>query len=661
MLSIIILITVCYISLSIISKISVVTYKYKLFWLFTSAITMGIGIWSFHFIGMLAFQINIKITYHFGLTFFSAVAVITGSFIAFYLIVQRKVQRSSVFLGGILMAVSIMLMDYLAMKAMQMPATMSYELSWMIVSMIIAFIASYLSLFIFIRFRKKQANKFVTWLSAIIMSIAISGAHYAGMFATTYYVEKEQMLTPHTLNTTLLYEVMISIVILYFIAMLLMFYERNLLEQLAYEHPLTKLSNRHDMNRYLHQLAGEEDVGVLFIDLHQFKIINDTLGHAIGDLMIKEVANRLRQLVVERERLFHIGGDEFLFVINKGKASEMMNKAEEILKNIKQPFFIEGNELYVSASIGMNIKRIDATSPLDILRQADIAMYEARTQGNNKAAFYTKEIGAKEIRRLQLTNDIQMAAEKAELYLVYQPKWDVKNDEIYGFEALLRWKHPELGLISPGEFIPIAEETGTIIPITYWIIEKACVQINAWKKLHMFKPVSVNLSTKIFHTNNLVEKVERILRKTKVNPKDLELEITETIILHDIDEVSRQLTKLRDLGVRVSMDDFGVGYSSIGLLDRIPLDTIKLDRLFTLDLHRPSKQAIIQSIFIMAETLELDVIAEGIETAKQLEMFRELGCHIVQGYYFYEPLSVEKINKWLQENQEKLKKGASIT
>src|SRR5699024_8535090 len=496
-----------------------------------------------------------------------------------------------------------MLMDYLAMKAMKMPAIMSHELPWMIVSMVIAFIASYLSLFIFIHFRKNRTNKLVTWSSAIVMSVAISGAHYAGKIATTYYVETEQMLTPHTLNTSLLYEVIISIVILYFGAMLLMFYERNLLEQLAYEHPLTNLANRHDMNRYLHQLAGKEDVGVIFIDLHQFKIINDTLGHAIGDLTIKEVAKRLQQFIFEKERLFHIGGDEFLFVIKDADASEMVNKAEEILKAIKKPFYIEGNELYVSANIGMNMKQIDAASPLDILRQADIAMHEARTQGNNKLAFYTKEIGEKELRRLQLTKDIQMAAEKAELYLVYQPKWDVKNQEIYGFEALLRWKHPELGLISPGEFIPIAEETGTIIPITYWIIEQTCVQIKEWKKLYMFKPISVNLSTKIFLTDDLAEKVEEILKRKEIDAKDLELEITETIVLHDINEVSRQLTELRNLGVRVSMDDFGAGYSSIGLLDRIPLDTIKLDRLFTFDIHRPSKQAIIRSIFIMADTL----------------------------------------------------------
>jgi len=229
MLSIIILITACYISLNIVSKISIVTYKYKLFWLFTSAITMGIGIWSFHFIGMLAFQINIKITYHFGLTFLSAVAVITGSFIAFYLIVRKNLRGSSVFFAGLFMAISIILMDYLAMKAMRMPATMSHELPWMIVSMVIAFIASYLSLFIFIQFRKNQANKLITLLSAIVMSIAISGAHYAGKLATKYFIANEQVLTPYSLNTTLLYEVIISIVILYCVAMLLMFYERNLL------------------------------------------------------------------------------------------------------------------------------------------------------------------------------------------------------------------------------------------------------------------------------------------------------------------------------------------------------------------------------------------------------------------------------------------------
>lgn len=659
LLSIIILITAAYISFIIISKISVASQKHKLFWLFTGSITMGIGIWSFHFIGMLAFQIDLAITYHVGLTFLSAATVIIGSFCAFYLIIILKKQNMAVFFAGLIMALSIIAMDYLATHAMETTAVLSHDPLLFFLSILIAFIASYLSFYIFTSFRQRKGNRLATWLAAIVMTIAISGGHYVDMLSTNYYVENESMLTPYTLNVALLSEVMISIILLYFLALFLMFYERNVLERLAYEHPLTNLANRHDMNRYLHQLSGEE-VGVIFLDLYQFKIINDTLGHAIGDLTIIEVANRLRKLLTMKERLFHIGGDEFLFVVRQGTEAGMMKKAEKILRNIKEPFFIEGNELYVSASIGMNLKKIESDNPLDILRHADIAMYEARTRGKNKAMFYTKEIGVKELRRLQLTKDIQHAAEKGELYLVYQPKWDVKNAEIYGFEALLRWKHPELGLISPGEFIPIAEETGTIIPITYWLIEQACEQIKAWKKMYMFKPVSFNLSTKLFHANNLVEKVEKIIIKTGIDAEDLELEITETIVLHDIDEVSRQLTELRDLGVRVSMDDFGVGYSSIGLLDRIPLDTIKLDRLFTLDILRPSKQAIIRAIFIMAETLELDVIAEGIETEEQLEKFSELGCHIVQGYYFYEPLPVERINDWLQENEEQLKKGGVI-
>lgn len=250
-----------------------------------------------------------------------------------------------------------------------------------------------------------------------------------------------------------------------------------------------------------------------------------------------------------------------------------------------------------------------------------------------------------------------MALEQKQFIVVYQPKWNVKTNRLYGFEALIRWQHPRLGLVSPGEFIPIAEETGIIVPITRWVLEEACRQCKAWKDQGINQPVSVNLSVRMFQTSSLVEWVQDILNIVELAPHFLELEITESMVFYDINDIIRQLESIRKLGVRVSMDDFGTGYSSIGLLDRIPIDALKLDRLFTNDLDTPGKRAILHAIILMAENLNLDVIAEGVENEEHIEFLTELGCYVMQGYFYGKPMNDEEIFQWLQDRDSARERG----
>src|SRR5690606_6975782 len=289
---------------------------------------------------------------------------------------------------------------------------------------------------------------------------------------------------------------------------------------------------------------------------------------------------------------------------------------------------------------------------MDLLRNADTAMYKAKGSGKNRYCVYTEEMGESEVRKMELEKDLVQALEQRQFFVEYQPKWNVRKNHLAGFEALIRWQHPRLGVVAPGEFIGLAEETGLIVPITEWTLYEACRACREWHERGIEQAVSVNLSVKLFQSDKLGELVECVLNETGLEPKYLELEITESMVFLDIQDIVRQLEDLRVLGVRVSMDDFGTGYSSIGLLDRLPLDALKLDRLFTQDLETPSKRAIIHAIVLMAEKLELDVIAEGVENKEHIEFLTGLGCYVMQGYYYGKPMKDREIDNWMQLNSD---------
>lgn len=646
-LSVLIAILASYSTLNITSKISNSSRKQKYFWLLSGSVVMGSGIWSMHFIGMLSFHLHTSMKYDVWLTLFSLVASTVSSFIALYITMPKNINMFKIALGGLFMGSGIVAMHYIGMKAMIMPYELSYDPVLVAASIVIALIASYAALFLFIRFRNQSSSSWIKWLSAIIMGIAICGMHYTGMKAAKFYTHSEMTHHSQTIEPILLYGVTITIIIILLVSWGAMFFDRNVLEKMAYQDTLTELPNRHQMNRFFEKNVGFQNIGVLFIDLDQFKAINDTLGHDIGDLLVKEVAVRLRHFVKKDQHVFRIGGDEFLFIVENCEQERAEQLAKNILQVIKKVYHIEGNELYITSSIGISVGSIENSHSSVLLKKADTAMYRAKRLGKNRYCVYTDEMGIKEVRKMELEKDIRLALENKQFYLVYQPKWNVKENRLYGFEALLRWEHPKLGTISPSEFIPVAEETGYIVSITRWVLEEACIQCKEWQTKGIIYPVSVNLSIRLFQLDSLSEWVHTILEKAKLEPHLLELEITESMVLHDVNDVIFQLHNIRSLGVKVSMDDFGTGYSSIGLLDLIPIDTLKLDRLFTHDLDKPSKRAIINAIVLMAENLGLEVIAEGVEKQEHVESLTQLGCHVMQGYFYSKPMKGIEVDKWI--------------
>lgn len=649
-LSVVIAILASYSTLNITAKISDASGKIKYFWLLAGSIVMGCGIWSMHFIGMLAFHLPVAMKYDIGLTLISMLASSASSFIALYITTPKNISTKKVALGGFFIGSGILAMHYLGMEAMIMPVELSYKMNLVILSVAIAYIASYIALFLFIRFRDQAASSWLKLLSAIMMGSAICGMHYTGMEAAIFHTNSKIIEHVPHLDPFLLYGVTITIFIILLISWGAMFFERHLFEKMAYQDALTDLPNRHEMNRYFETVINSEHIGVLFIDLDQFKAINDTLGHDTGDALLRSFARRLRSFIKSDQKAFRIGGDEFLLIVkdcNKRRAEQL---AEQIIKSNKKAYDINGYELYVTASIGISIGPAKTLNTSTLLKNADKAMYKAKNAGKNQYFIYDHQIEVKEKRIMELEKDIWTALDKNEFYIVYQPKWNVKNDNLYGFEALLRWQHPKLGLITPNEFIPIAEETGAIIPITYWVLEKVCMQCRDWQEKGKNHPISVNLSTQLFSVGNLYENVQSVLEKVDLSPHLLELELTETMVLRDVNDAVKQLQNIRSLGVRTSMDDFGTGYSSVGLLDRIPIDTLKLDRLFTNDLQTSKKQGILKAIILMAQSIGAEVIAEGVENQEQADMLTDLGCHIMQGYFYSKPMEVEAVNDWV-ENQ----------
>ena len=432
-------------------------------------------------------------------------------------------------------------------------------------------------------------------------------------------------------------------------------------EQLATQDTLTGLPNRMlFMDRLEQSLIRakrhETLVGVMFIDLDNFKRINDTLGHASGDLLICEVASRLQAVTRAEDIVARLGGDEFVVAIEAAKVNQILQVVEKALAMVSEPYRLAGREIFSSCSIGVSVYPTDGTDAISLLKNADTAMYAAKGSGRNRFQLYDAAMNAMAEERLQLETELHYALERNEFVFHYQPQLNLETGRIEGVEALLRWNKSDKGLLNPALFLILLEETGGIVSVGRSLLLAACRQTAAWHTAGFSDlNVAVNVSSKEFWHETLIDNVRNALAQSGLPPQSLQLELTEGIFMEDVDAAVVRILALKALGVAVAIDDFGTGYSSLAHLKRFPLDVLKIDRFFVKDLpNAPANEALIGSILALCKGLNLGAVAEGVETREQLESLRALGCHIVQGYFISRPVPAEQIiellgHDWSQE------------
>ncbi len=442
-------------------------------------------------------------------------------------------------------------------------------------------------------------------------------------------------------------------------------YQVQLEHQANYD-ALTGLPNRNLLHDRLRQAVYSQrsprNIAVVFMDLDHFKFVNDSLGHGTGDKLLKSMGERLRAVLREGDTVGRVGGDEFVLILNDQSNEEVIFRAmQRISARVSESIMIDGKELYVTCSAGISLYPQDGRDVDTLLKNADAAMYRAKEHGRNNFQFYTAEMNERVNERLSLEAALRRALERREFLLHYQQKIDLRSGAIIGAEALVRWNHPEWALVRPARFIPLAEETGLIVPLGEWVLHEACRQAREWLDQGL-RPgvVSVNLSVRQFRQEGLVRTVSRILEETRLDPSQLEMELTESTVMQNVESAIATLQGLKSLGVALSVDDFGTGYSSLSYLKQLPFDTLKIDRSFVRGIgagEDPDEGAIAHAIISLGHSLRLKVIAEGVETDAQVRFLKRHGCDEVQGFLYGEPVASEEYARLLEKAKRKGKRA----
>ncbi|KRE49325.1 bifunctional diguanylate cyclase/phosphodiesterase [Paenibacillus sp. Soil522] len=794
LLSILIAIIASFAALNLAIRIRKAKGSARYIWLACGAFAMGMGIWSMHFISMLAFHLSIPVTYNVTLVIFSIIPALFSSILALHLVSQPSLSKFQVITGAFFIGIGIVSMHYTGMKAMVMEATIAYNRILLTLSAVIAFVVSLAALLLLFFVQQNSNKPGLGWRkagSALMMGIAISGMHFTGMSAATFkHAHGQSSLAGSSIDNTLLaYSIGIGMLIIFGLVIISTFIEnrfesqtlgserkfRSVIEsasdaiiladskgtiiswntgaqlifgyqekdalgkklqiiiparyreahikgmdrylhtgkpyvigktvelqglkedgsefpielslaawveegntyfssiirditerkkteqkinQMVYRDPLTGLPNRLLLNDRLTQALDQANenkqiIGILFIDLDRFKYINDTLGHATGDRLLIEIAKRIQECMGTTDTISRQGGDEFIVLLPNTTSDEITKKVKKIIDLFIQSVVLGEHEMFITPSIGISLYPADGRDIETLIKNADTAMYRVKEQGKNNFQFYTPDMNELVSQKMKLEMGLRKGLDRGEFSVYYQPQIEVITGKVTGVEALIRWQHPKWGNISPAEFIPLAEETGLIIPIGEWVLHEACRQNKTWQNAG-FPPlrIAVNISSRQFQQNNLVDMISKTLKETELDPQHLELELTESIIQDSRYAIST-MQKLKAMGIHLSIDDFGTGYSSLSYLKLFPIDSLKIDRSFTSNIFADSKDAaLVHTIIDMAHNLDLKVIAEGVETQEQLHFLQHKQCNEAQGYFFSRPVSGEELSFFLKEHFE---------
>ncbi|OPA87664.1 histidine kinase [Pseudomonas fluorescens] len=636
-------------------------------WISGGALAMGVGVWSMHFIGMLALRLPFALGFDLGITALSLLIAVLSCGFALWLVSQPRLPAWQLGFGALIMGAGISSMHYTGMAAMRMTPGIDYDPTLFGASLLIAVVASGAALWIAFNLRRNTPYvRLARGGAAVVMGIAIVGMHYTGMAAAQFADDSFcgaalTGLSGKGLDNLVLVTSLAVLVIALLTSLLDARLEARTavladsltlanqeLTHLALHDMLTGLPNRTLLADRIQQAiqAVKEQGGcfaLMFIDLDGFKPVNDAFGHHMGDQLLREVGLRLREDLRSHDTLARIGGDEFVLLVQLTQPDDAMGLAERQVGLINRAFKVAEHELKISASIGIAMFPGNGNNPQELLMNADAAMYHAKGMGKNGYSFFDVSMNTNARKQLQLLQDLRNAVEQGQFRLYYQPKFDAASGIAVGAEALLRWEHPLQGLLLPATFIELAEKTGLIIPIGEWVLNEACRQMALWyAEGYEDWRIAVNLSALQFCHAGLVNSVAAALERHRLPANSLTLEITETTAMSDADASMTVLQQLSDMGVDLSIDDFGTGYSSLMYLKRLPANELKIDRGFVRDLeHDSDDAAIVSAIVALGQALGLRIVAEGVETDVQQSFLTRLGCNSLQGYLLGHPLPAD--------------------
>jgi diguanylate cyclase (GGDEF)-like protein len=646
-------------------------------WLLGGAAAMGVGIWSMHFIGMLAFSLPIPLGYDTVITGASLGIAILVSYFALYVITRKQLTLLRLLTGGVLMGFGIAGMHYTGMAAMRMQPGIDYDPVLFAASIVIAIVASIAALWIAHTLSDAAQSNVIAKriLAALVMGFAITGMHYTGMaaahFASGAICGAARGINSQWLATTV---TLFTFAILIVTLMLSRFDARTTFLQssvsqlngqvvrLATFDTLTDLPNRRTLGEHIERAIRTSQrnghrFAILFMDLDGFKTINDSLGHSVGDDVLKAFAQRLLQCVRGIDTVARLGGDEFVVLLeNIASPNEAERIAESVLDRMRKGAWMDGQRLHVTPSIGIALYPDDGESVDVLLKNADAAMYAAKRAGRATYRFFHVTMNDAATRTLQIQNALHDALGAGHFSLEFQPKFRCDNGELVGAEALIRLHHPEIGLLMPQEFISIAERSGQIVSIGYWVARETCRQIRHWEAdgLPGIK-VAINLSPRQLEQPDLVGQMLDIVRSERVSCDQLTFEITESVAMQDAPRTIDMIREFRRCGFEIAIDDFGTGYSSLAYLQQFQVKQLKIDRTFThgLDGHGHNGSAIVSAIIALAHSLKMDVVAEGVETLSQLEQLQSMACDEMQGFLLGRPLAADAFGALVEERLEK--------
>ncbi|HUB20478.1 MAG TPA: EAL domain-containing protein [Acidobacteriaceae bacterium] len=655
-------------------------------WLAGGSVAMGSGIWSMHFIGMLAFRLPIPMGYDPAITLLSLFIAITSSLFALWIVCQKDLSWLKLAVGALIMGAGVCTMHYTGMAAMVMMPPIRYDPLLFSLSVVIAVVASGAALWMAFHLRRSgRGLKRLRGGAAVVMGLAIAGMHYTGMAAVRFPAGSRCLVAQSGVSSVWL-AVLIAVLagsvlsIALIVSVLDLRLEqrtavlaagladaRQELEFLALHDTLTRLPNRILLADRLEQeiqIARREQscLTVLSMDLDGFRQINDAYGHQIGDALLVDVARRIRACIRMRDTLARLGGDEFVVLAADCGPGDAVALAEKVLAAVREPAVIVDRAISVSMTIGISLYDGHDPLPGDLLRNADAAMTYARALGHNGYRFFESSMSDDAQKQVVLLQDLRQALDRGEFVLHYQPRYSTREGRMTGAEALVRWAHPSRGLVPPLEFIPTAEKNGLIFQLGEWVLDEACRQMRLWCDAgYEDWIISVNLSAQQFNHPELTQTVREALERYHLEPHRLTLEITESTAMQDADASLAILCQLHEMGVGISIDDFGTGYSSLLYLKRLPASELKIDRGFVRDLtHDAEDAAIIAAIVALGRALNLNIVAEGVETREQQEYLTRLGCSSLQGYLLGRPVAADQFVQMFAR-QPSARAGASLS